>query len=331
MYEQNHKYVRYGHIASDDGDTISHAKQASQGSFIIFSETKSQVHVEHVRGNAPCFGAIIIAFTEEEHEKLKKTAYFKNYDSYKFEAKVQFELKHNYFSKLHRALHYLPLYMVKKLNPTEEMLSSYKPKGFEYIIYNPKYTSIKLEEMQVRALKIILESSPDLSILVAGPFGTGKTRLLARTAYEILKWEKNRVLICAHHQVSANTFVEKYFGPMIEDEINPWNVSMLRVIPNNSYHSKARDLFGSYFKSSYDLSQHDLLANRLVITTLGTAQKLHPPLPQNKKKGFFTHILIDEGAQTREPETLGPLCLAGRNTTVVIAGDHRQVIIAMQC
>lgn len=215
--------------------------------------------------------------------------------------------------------------MVDKLNPTEEMISSYQPKE-PYNPAKPCYESIELDrEMQMKALKVILNSTPSLPILVAGPFGTGKTRLLARTAYEILKWQKSRVLICAHHQASVDTFVEKYFGPMIEDTFNPWNMNMIRVIPSKSYYSKTRDNFGYFFKSSYDLSQNDLLKNRLVITTLGTAQQLFRHLPDDKKKGFFTHILIDEGAQTREPEIVGPLCLAGRYTTIVITGDHRQV------
>jgi len=42
----------------------------------------------------------------------------------------------------------------------------------------------------------------------------------------------------------------------------------------------------------------------------------------------FTHILIDEGAQTREPEAVAPLGLADDNAKIVIAGDHLQVIFA---
>ena len=324
-FEQNDKYVRYGHITSDDGDTLAHAKQASQGSFIILGS--SYVHVRHVYGFVPYranFNAIIIAFTYEEHEKLKKSASFRKI-AYDIEAEVKFELKHEYFSRLHKAIKNLPPYIIEKLTPTEEMLANYQPKK-SYCIYSPEYESIELDkEMQMKALQVILNSTPDLPILVAGPFGTGKTRLLARTAYEILKWKKSRVLFCAHHQASVDTFVEKYFGPMIEDEFNPWDVNMIRVIPNNSYSSVTRDSFRDFFKSSYQLSQNDLFANRLVITTLGTAQKLQWHLPQDKKRGFFTHILIDEGAQTREPETVGPLCLAGKYTTIVITGDHRQV------
>jgi len=39
---------------------------------------------------------------------------------------------------------------------------------------------------------------------------------------------------------------------------------------------------------------------------------------------FFTHILLDEGAQTREPEVIAPLSMAGKNTKIVIAGDQNQ-------
>ncbi len=41
--------------------------------------------------------------------------------------------------------------------------------------------------------------------------------------------------------------------------------------------------------------------------------------------GFFTHILLDEGAQAREPEAVAPLSLATKDTKIVIAGDPQQV------
>jgi len=58
----------------------------------------------------------------------------------------------------------------------------------------------------------------------------------------------------------------------------------------------------------------------LIITTFLTA----PHLTFYDVKPF-THILIDEGAQTREPEAIAPLVLAGDNAKIVIAGDHLQV------
>ncbi len=39
----------------------------------------------------------------------------------------------------------------------------------------------------------------------------------------------------------------------------------------------------------------------------------------------FTHILLDEAAQIREPEAISSLCAAGTSTKIVIAGDSKQV------
>ena len=67
-------------------------------------------------------------------------------------------------------------------------------------------------------------------------------------------------------------------------------------------------------------SEQDLLQSRLVVTTFLSTIRLHSykPLP-------YTHILIDEGAQSREPEAVAPLGLADKHTKIVIAGDHMQV------
>ena len=177
----------------------------------------------------------------------------------------------------------------------------------------PDYKDLELDSYQQRALRTILNSSPEAPVLVTGPFGTGKTRLLARAAYEILKSPKNRVLICAHHQASVDTFVE-ILGEIIDND------KMIRVIPNKSYRSQTRDnyhhLYVPKFKLQYSLEDSGI---RLVITTLGTTTF--------RIRSKFSHILIDEGAQTREPEILGPLRFAHRWTKIIIAGDHLQVII----
>ena len=184
--------------------------------------------------------------------------------------------------------------------------------------------------MQTKALNKILNSSPGLPVLVAGPFGTGKTRLLARTAYEILESSPNsRVMICAHHQVSADTFLE-YFGEMIMDEENPWACEMIRVVPNHTYRKKGGK-YSSFIVTRPELkSRKALERSRLVVTTLGVAPSIFHLVPGDNssiKRQYFSDILIDEGAQTREPETVGPLTLAGVNTRIVIAGDHCQVRI----
>lgn len=74
-----------------------------------------------------------------------------------------------------------------------------------------------------------------------------------------------------------------------------------------------------------NITENTLERCRLVITTLGTAPRLFHKISGDNRRNFFSDILIDEGAQTREPETVGPLSLAGKFTKIVIAGDHCQV------
>jgi len=311
------EHVRYGLISGSDGDAMAYAKQASEGA-IIALPNGCLVHVDEVFAHVPKgedASSISIALTQVEVDKLlhwdrtSKTRF-------KFEAKIQFELKHSYFQRLHKAVDKLSLDIIAKIMPDEDDFRKYEVVRQS----RPKYEQLDLDYTgQMQALNAILSSCSTAPILVVGPFGTGKTRLLARAAYQILsiKPEKARVLVCAHHQASADTFLE-YFGHMKVDEDEPWNIELVRIIPNKSYHSDVRDTYDYLFKTSGEIQS--LNKFQLVITTLGTAPHLH-----KFGRRFFTHILMDEGAQTREPDSVGPLCLASKETKIVIAGDHYQV------
>ena len=283
------------------------------------------MHARHVFARVPYaanFNAITIAFDAEQLKKFQHSKSYKQ-DDFGFTAEVKFELKHSYFQRLHNAVYQLPEYVILKLNPTVEQLSTPREERAHYYRSSePPYERLKLDEMQMKSLHVILNSNPDFPILVAGPFGTGKTQLLARAAYDILRKKNSRVLICAHHQASVDTFV-KYFGAMKEDKVNPWPIGMVRILPNGNYKSETKDKYENYFMTISNINRRVLDNSRLVITTLGTAVNLHKFL--GRWKNFFSDILIDEGAQTREPETVGPLSLAGKYTRIVIAGDHCQV------
>ena len=61
--------------------------------------------------------------------------------------------------------------------------------------------------------------------------------------------------------------------------------------------------------------------HRIVIVTVNTALVLIGMGLQ----GHFTHIFIDEAAQSLECEALMPLALATEKTCIVLAGDHEQI------
>ena len=70
------------------------------------------------------------------------------------------------------------------------------------------------------------------------------------------------------------------------------------------------------------VDEWDVRGKRIVITTTSSAAQL-ASFP--RLRGYFTHILIDEGAQVLETEAIIPLMLAMPNTCVVLAGDHIQM------
>ena len=311
-FNRDEEFIRFGYISGTDGDKLSYAKQASEGSLIVLDE-QTFIKVKHIYASVPKdanSNAIVFALTKEANSKLvrwsalAKTRWSRN-------LQVHFELKHSYFQRLHNALDSISFESIKKIMPNCENFTNDNG-GRNWNPGKPEHDKLELDSYQQRALRTILNSSPGAPVLVTGPFGTGKTRLLARAAYEILKFPRSKVLICAHHQASVDTFV-KLLGEVIDNDI------MIRVIPNQSYRSKIRDKYDHLFVPKYKV--HYSLENagiRLVITTLGTSNL--------RIRSKFSHILIDEGAQTREPEIISPLQFAHEYTRIIIAGDHLQVL-----
>lgn len=320
LEDKDFNHCRFGIISGEDGDILAYARQASEGSVIILNENV-KLKTEHVRARIPPQyynpNSIVFVLDENEVEKLTRWEPAIRYrcTHHPVPLRVTFMVKHSYFRGLHTALYKLKQTGIRKMIPLHSDFSPLTRVRFR----PPPYEELNLDSYQQRALFRILNCSPDAPVLVTGPFGTGKTRLLVRAAYEILKSPKNRILMCAHHQNSVDTFIS-YFGEMLQDHNNPWQKEVVRIVLSDSYvrnnNPKHSHLYIARQKLE-SIDQYDL-----VITTLGTSRSL-----LDKSNKPFTHILIDEGAQTREPETISPLCFARKFTKVVIAGDHLQVLL----
>lgn len=66
----------------------------------------------------------------------------------------------------------------------------------------------------------------------------------------------------------------------------------------------------------------DIEKHRIIVVTLSSSMYLSN---MGLAQGYFTHILLDEAAQTIECEAIMPLSLANQNTRIVLAGDHMQL------
>ena len=308
--EQRGQFVAFGFISSTDRDMLAYVNWASTGS-VITLDNGSSFHARHVEVRGQNIGIAL------QTESLQTISAWKSFDNViTFYAHVSFKLKYYYFRGLHNNIAALPHAIVRKLIPTPRMLKSsirlYNSLG-KSTIDPPRYKFLNLDARQLRELHSILNAPPTILFVE----WASNIRLLARAAYEILKKKDRKVLICTYHQSTADSLMN-YFGRMKENRNLPWSHDVLRVIPHSSY--AQRKSYKDYYTEKWNIS--DICNCSLIITTLGTAPSM---MRLGKMNGYFTDILIYEGAQAIETETIGPLCYANESTRIVIAGNHSQV------
>ena len=244
-------HVRFGFITANhlDGDKISYAKQASEGQlFITFNtvekQQKVQIKVDNFRSKyVHNVEGFLLYFTNSQINNL--SSHFpeiqRGYKSVEIgRVSISFILKYSYFDRLHKAIDLLPGIIVRRLMP--DSLSCFtsvdkKETIFSKTVPRPQahcLHCLHLESSQLDALKVIINCDHSKApVLVFGSFGSGKTRLLASAVYHILSSSTYdnvlRVLVCAHHQSTADSFVETYFRAL-----RRVGIEMARVIPKLS-------------------------------------------------------------------------------------------------
>ena len=242
---------------------------------------------------------------------------------------VHFEINHMYFDGLHSAVEYLNQYAVSKLFPNEILLKQGTTGKYLTPAEKSAIKEFTLdEEYQVNALRRMISSDPRVPFLVIGPFGTGKTRILAAAVSALLCDPKSRILVCTNQHQCANSIYKILF--------NNYCHCMMRLVPNQQAAKGVRNdimdhiatkqitnkQLGVYLphEASFDV----MLKKKVIVTTFLTATNLKKKERRNQQL-HFSHILIDEGAQAREAESLGALAVVKEETKVVIVGDHKQV------
>ena len=321
----------YGYLHVPDSDKIAYATQASEAVYLIFrasgrKETE-EIKVNILRDNFSHVGKRMY-ISMDPNDQLPHSG--EDIDS-----EAQFEVKHFFFDNLHNALKYLPDEIVKRLLPQNEDFDGVvqaeriaaldsMPNEYRDIFHLKKIDPERMWAYQV-ALTCKSGAPP---VLISGAFGTGKTCFLSSLAYFFIAETDtthvpSRVLICSHHQATADTILYTYLGPLLENRGRPLQgiVKVVRITSNNYRVSQNNQLFIPMYQFKKESHKYDKAEKLVIITTFLTSfqlKDLYPP-------GFFTHILIDEGAQAREPEAVAPLCMADQDTKIIIAGDPQQV------
>ena len=325
----------YGTIEGMVSTQVAYVKQEADGVQLILpiSAVNSQ----------QCAPPIAAQFTKQTYEQTGDVIYFEFADQSQIQmivlfcpyllqnctslqCPVRFIVKHNYFASLHNSLENLQPHVISKLVPRSADLNL----SLNQIRHLPK-PEIRIlsldSEYQFLALKKLVGCSSNAIFLITGPFGTGKTRLLATAAYNFLKLpnSKSRVLICTCHVQSADAYINDYFGPMVGQGILNAN-TLLRLVAKTNPTNHVKPCYSWCVNNSMDPNPQALNQKTLVVTTFMSTQQL---LRLRTRITPYTHILIDEGAQGREPEAVAPLSLADKHTKIVVAGDHLQVLIIL--
>ena len=241
------------------------------------------------------------------------------------EVEVRFQLKHSYFESLHRAIECLSPVTISKLLPARESFVYYPEYERKMRLKKPDMEQFSLDyEYQYDTMKYILYCSPKVPFVITGPFGTGKTRMLATTAFMILtgqgplpKGKCPKVLLVTHHLQTADSYIDLYFGPAVRNG-KMKGIEIVRLVSALPYHYDGEydDLISTLNKAGTRLIEYQLIVSTF-LTSLHLVSMVEP--------GFFSHILMDEAAQAREPEVVAALTLSDENTKIVLAGDHLQV------
>ncbi len=260
--------------------------------------------------------------------KSKFCPFHVSFEACTFLSRVVFVLKHSYFRNLFSSVEKISSEMISRIVPNQD---SFKVNSSSLVdIHSAFKESKNCSPDQFQALKVIASCPSDgPPVVIAGPFGTGKSYVLALAArYFLFESQQTkrvaRILVCTQQRVSAESFASMYLKMSVADK----DGKHVRIIQNRGrkdYLLNKKRLYCTVddFKRAFDRSSNSAgLDNTVVITTCLTARNLVRFIPL----GHFTHILIDEGAQMREPEAVAPLSMAHhKNTKIVIAGDEKQV------
>ena len=313
---------RYGYIQGLNGDQIAYALQASEGALLVepnrsAEEGRFDIRVEMLEGDCNYTdGKIYIVFDENAYNSryLYSVLHLRELPRHKVTVHhvfVEFEVKHSYFNNLTKSVTRINESIIAKLFPTQDDMKPLKACTLPSTTGTDKYQS--------KALQAILSAPSGCPpIVINGSFGTGKTHLLASAAEYLLaqgrgEYKQVEILICAHHQASADHIAE-LLQPSSE------SFTLIRLVSKLSYKKpKYFHDFDSAEKMCHAITPPSL-SYLVIVTTFLTS-----PSISRFKKGSFTHIMLDEGSQTREPEVIAPLCLADNKTRIILAGDSCQV------
>ena len=249
--------------------------------------------------------------------EIKQNGFFRRFHQGAcFKTFIHFN-KHWYFWRLHHAIDSMNERLVERL-----VLPKHQGVVESRGIVQERLSHQLDQEYQFQALKNMLSCKPGAPYLLIGPFGTGKTHTLAAAVEQLMKERQTQILVCTHQ----NTEADKVYRSL-QKHVNGINRHVLRLVPHAADENRNFALLHPYSCKAVHKVKSEYLAQwKVIVTTFLTALTINDMLIKERDTLQFSHIIIDEDAQSIEPEALGALVLADPYTHIIIAGDRLQVI-----
>ena len=325
-FKGHYREVQVGIIKGMSQDQLHYAAQASSGVYFVDPETKQDICKAEISStNFSNLGdEFEVELSLNDYRKLKSI--LNGRKSYR--VMVQFDLKHSYFETLHRAVTSIPISAIYKIMLEQ---SSDELERIKTISHECPHERLSVDETdQLHALRAIMQQPSHKPIVISGPFGSGKTRVIARAVYETVNEtlkSKNRarILVCAHHFKTLDTYFTDYFTEAFR------NNRSVKVIKIGRQPTEFRSMSLNILTlTAFDFIQevkhgdYDKYQCVIVVATYMSSITINECLNERVSRQF-THVFLDEAAQPREPEAIAALCATNSSTKVVVAGDSKQV------
>ncbi|KAK4365941.1 hypothetical protein RND71_013821 [Anisodus tanguticus] len=232
---------------------------------------------------------------------------------------VQFAFNRTGVRRLHQAIEATESLNGEILFPS----SITRPRNIQAARLAPR--SCMLNEEQTSAIEKILGCKGGAPYVIHGPPGTGKTRTIIEAIVQLHIMRKDaRVLVCAPSNSAADHILEKLVS---QQNVEVQDHEILRL---NALARPLEDVNPSYVRFCNVEDDafkcpllKDLRRYRIIISTYASACLLYA---EGIKRGYFSHIFLDEAGQALEPDTMVPLShLIRKETVVVLAGDPLQL------
>ncbi|GAA5838640.1 hypothetical protein JCM9279_003815 [Rhodotorula babjevae] len=170
-------------------------------------------------------------------------------------------------------------------------------------------------------LSIFYGSSGPAPFVLYGPPGTGKTTTLREAVNQLVTYrDDTKLLLAAPFNAAADVLCGTLDLPT--SSVLRLNAMSRRLV------DVAKNVVRFCVMSEDDSTKfacpelEEINKYRVVVVTCMSASML---TRVGVKKGHFTHIIIDEAGQATEPQTYVPMSLADEKTSVILAGDPKQL------